>query len=293
MAPPATAPQARTADAGDAFKIKGTNFNLVVLQLLDPRADAIVPALDHLLTRAPAFLRDAPIVLGLSEISSGADELDFAALIEGLRSLRLYPLGTTGGSPELRRRAAAAGLPAMPKGSGRAEALTPPAAAETAGTEETTPPASEAATPEPEVLETEAPEPADGRSEEANAEPAPAPGAGPLAESAGPAKVVTEPVRSGRRIYAQGGDLVVTSTVNPGAEIIADGHVHVYGALRGRVIAGAAGNADARIFALNFDPELVAIAGFYQVREHLDPGLVGRSVQIELEGERIRYAALG
>ena len=119
----------------------------------------------------------------------------------------------------------------------------------------------------------------------------PAPVAAPAATR--PALVVTDPVRAGQRIYAEGSDLVVTATVNPGGEVIADGHVHVYGALRGRAIAGARNDAEARIFALNFDPELIAIAGFYAVREGLGEAPIGRPTQVRLEGEEMRFGPLG
>ena len=100
-------------------------------------------------------------------------------------------------------------------------------------------------------------------------------------------------MRSGQRVHAHGADLIVTATVNPGAEIIADGNIHVYGALRGRAVAGAADDHDARIFALTFDPELVAIAGFYAVRENLGEVPKGRAVQVRLDGEQMRFEALG
>src|SRR3712207_9499249 len=99
---------------------------------------------------------------------------------------------------------------------------------------------------------------------EAQARPA-APG-GPAVRSS---LLVAEPVRSGQRVHAHGADLIVTATVNPGAEVIADGNIHVYGSLRGRAVAGASDNGEARIFALTFDPELVAIAGYYAVHENL------------------------
>jgi septum site-determining protein MinC len=105
--------------------------------------------------------------------------------------------------------------------------------------------------------------------------------------------VVTEQVRAGQRIYAEGADLIVTATVNPGGEVIADGNVHVYGTLRGRAIAGAQNDASARIFALNFDPELIAIAGYYAVREGLGDAPIGRAVQVRLDGEEMRFGPLG
>ena len=100
-------------------------------------------------------------------------------------------------------------------------------------------------------------------------------------------------MRAGARIYAQGRDVICTATVNPGAELIADGHIHVYGALRGRAIAGASGFEEARIFVQNFDPELVAIAGLYRVREDVDPGLIGQRVQVSLDGDEMRLMPIG
>jgi septum site-determining protein MinC len=96
------------------------------------------------------------------------------------------------------------------------------------------------------------------------------------------ARLVTEPVRSGTQIYARGTDLVVTAPVSPGAELVADGHIHVYGALRGRALAGASGNVEARIFCARLEAELVSIAGRYLVSEQLPPEQRGSAVQIAL-----------
>ncbi len=105
--------------------------------------------------------------------------------------------------------------------------------------------------------------------------------------------MINSPVRSGNRIYAQGRDLICTATVNPGAEVIADGHVHIYGTLKGRAIAGAQGFDGARIFVSNFDPELVAVSGLYRVREDLDAKLIGAKVQVSLKGEEMKLELLG
>ena len=83
------------------------------------------------------------------------------------------------------------------------------------------------------------------------------------------ARIVTEPVRSGTQIYARGGDLIVTAAVSPGAELVADGNIHVYGPLRGRALAGASGDTSARIFCSRLEAELVSIAGRYLVSEQL------------------------
>lgn len=116
----------------------------------------------------------------------------------------------------------------------------------------------------------------------------------PAAAPAGrkPARIVDTPVRSGQQIYADNRDLTVLTTVGAGAEVIADGSVHIYGPLRGRALAGAQGNEKARIFCREFHAELVAIAGHYKVLEDIPKELRGKAVQIWLEDEQIKIAAL-
>ena len=118
----------------------------------------------------------------------------------------------------------------------------------------------------------------------AAAPPVPAPAApAPVA-----AMIIDTPVRAGQRIYARGCDLIITAVVNNGAEIIADGNIHVYSALYGRALAGASGNAAARIFALSMQPELVSIAGVYRTFEDGFPAELARQpAQISLVGDRI------
>lgn len=120
----------------------------------------------------------------------------------------------------------------------------------------------------------------------AHRRPAPSP---PGRSGGNPSKsmLVTEPVRSGTQIYARGGDLIVLKSVSPGAEIIADGHIHVYGALRGRAIAGATGDSEARIFVRRLEAELVSIAGRYLVSDQIAAEHLGKAAQILMEDERI------
>jgi len=108
-----------------------------------------------------------------------------------------------------------------------------------------------------------------------------------------PAMMQHQPVRSGQRLYARSRDLVVTSTVGAGAEAIADGCVHVYGSLRGRAVAGARGETSARVFCQEFHAELVSVAGVFRVFETLPPELAGKPVQAWLDGDELRFAALG
>ena len=113
-------------------------------------------------------------------------------------------------------------------------------------------------------------------------------------ESAGvPALMQHQPVRSGQRLYARSRDLVVTSMVGAGAEVIADGCVHIYGSLRGRAVAGARGETSARVFCQEFHAELVSVAGVFRVFETLPPELAGKPVQAWLDGDDLRFARLG
>ena len=107
------APRPETTSRLEPFRLRGANFNLLVLRLLDHRAEAVVPALGDQFRRAPGFLRFAPIVIGLSDLAVAPAEMDFGALIQGLRQLEIVPIGTTGGTPELRNAAISYGLPPL------------------------------------------------------------------------------------------------------------------------------------------------------------------------------------
>lgn len=125
----------------------------------------------------------------------------------------------------------------------------------------------------------------------ARAEPAPAPAApAPIAQGTAPANrtmVVDRTIRSGVQIYARGCDLIVLGAVSFGAEVMADGSIHCYGPLRGRAIAGAQGDHEARIYCSNFGPELISIAGVYRTFENGIPeAIAGKSAQVLLRGEQ-------
>lgn len=113
--------------------------------------------------------------------------------------------------------------------------------------------------------------------------PAPEP---PPAEASVENKLITQPVRSGQRVYAKG-DLIVTATVSAGAEIMAEGNIHVYGSLRGRALAGVLGNAESRIFCSDLQAELISIAGTYQLRDDLSQHAPHKPVQISLADQKL------
>jgi septum site-determining protein MinC len=101
------------------------------------------------------------------------------------------------------------------------------------------------------------------------------------------AMMVTEPVRSGQRIFAEAGDLVVVGAVGSGAEVVASGNIHIYGALRGRALAGATGDAKARIFCHSLDAELVAIAGTYRTNDDIDAAARKQRAQVFLRDDAL------
>lgn len=114
-----------------------------------------------------------------------------------------------------------------------------------------------------------------------------------VTEPAAPALMHHQPVRSGQRIYARHRDLVVTAMVGAGAEVMADGCVHIYGSLRGRAMAGAGGEVTARVFCQEFHAELISIAGVFRVFETIPPELEGKPVQAWLAGESLHFARIG
>jgi septum site-determining protein MinC len=127
---------------------------------------------------------------------------------------------------------------------------------------------------------------------ESNAAAARPRAAAPRPASGAPFKLVTHPVRLGQRVYARGSDLSVVGAVSSGAELLADGNIHVYGALRGRAMAGLSGDLKTRIFCQNLEAELVSIAGHYRVSENIPSALKGVPVQIFLDQEILRIEKL-
>ena len=123
--------------------------------------------------------------------------------------------------------------------------------------------------------------------------PVPIVQAAPVPEPSLPALMQHQPVRSGQRVYARNRDLIVTTNVAAGAEVMADGCVHIYGPLRGRAMAGAHGDTNARVFCQVFNAELVSIAGVFRVFETIPPELAGAPVQAWLAGDDLNFARIG
>jgi septum site-determining protein MinC len=105
-------------------------------------------------------------------------------------------------------------------------------------------------------------------------------------------KLIAHPVRSGQQIYASQSDLIVLASVSPGAELMADGNIHVYGTLRGRALAGVTGDMQARIFCQKLDAELISIAGYYKLKEEAKPLIGQGAVQIYLDGQEVKVVEI-
>lgn len=252
-----------------ALKIKNANLPLFVLHAMTPDMAQFKQQLEAHLAKMPDFFANAPVALGLAAIAEADATPDFADLAAFMRQRGMAIAGIIGGSEQQRRAAQDCGLGLFPEA--RAARKTVEAEPDVA--------------PElPPVVVEAAPEPVP----EAVAEAAAA------IPTRRPTLVIDKPVRAGQRIHAEGGDLVVLAIVNAGAELIADGDIHVYAPLRGRALAGARGDTGARIFAQCMEAELVSIAGYFQVFEDGIPAAQrSKPVQVFLDGERIKLAALG
>jgi len=204
------------------------------------------------------FFDNDGLVLDLSRLPGPIAPGDMPALLQALTDCRLKPLAFRGVPPGDRAAWLALGLiEAAPEPAPRAR----PAPAPVAAVATPAPPPPEAAPPVPPVAPVQ-----------------PAPGTTTL--------VVDKPVRSGQKVYARGADLVLLSMVNAGAEVVADGNIHVYAPLRGKAMAGASGNVHARIFSTCLEPELISIAGVYRTSENpLAPHIQGKAAQVRLSDD--------
>lgn len=230
-------------------ELKGTTFTISVLHISDGEPARIRQLLAEKVAQAPTFFNCAPLVINVSRLEQIPD---FKQLKELVESEAFVLVGITGAQrEEMKTAAKAVGLAVMASGKSRKNDPLPAPEAVTA---------------------TAAPVTA--------AEPEPA----PLV----PTRVHMGPVRSGQQIYAAGTSLVVLGSVSPGAEVLADDSIHIYGALRGRAIAGARGNTRAQIYCQQLQAELLSIAGTFQLSDGLPGGLIQQPVHIRLDNEQLR-----
>jgi septum site-determining protein MinC len=267
---------AQKFSSGPAFEVKGTIAPVTVLCLRSTELDRIEAELRARVEPAPQMFLNAPIVIDVADIEGELGSLSLAGLVERLRRCRLIPIGVAHLPVEQAGLAAEIGLAVVQLGFGRTRGARANSASEMPL------PATAAAAPAT-VL-------------------APAPAAEPAAPSARAAKAtaseqpatltITSPVRGGQVVYAARTDLVVLAAVNPGAQVIADGHIHVYGRLMGRALAGAHGQTDARVFCHSLEAELVSVGGEFLTAEDIPQKLRGQPAQIFVEHGIVRAAPL-
>ena len=211
--------------------------------------------------RAPKLFARAAVIVDFGGLPGTPALADARALVDALRDAGVIPVALAYGSSDNEQLAVQLGLPLLAKFRAQYEPV--------GGASAPTAPAQPAAV-----------------------EPAPAKAIPATAVSTQPGLVQTTPVRSGQQVYADNRDLTVLAAVGAGAEVIADGSIHIYGALRGRALAGAQGFEQARIFCREFRAELVAIAGHYKVLDDIPRELHGKPVQISLHDNELRIDAL-
>ena len=268
------------------FELRSASMTLVVVALKTTDMVVIEGELTARFADTPEMFNHDPVVIDIAQAEGDPLALDYAALATLLRRFKMVPAALRGGSPEQMAAAAEAGLGEAPDAlpaAARASSVPAPAPAPAAA------PAAAAAAAVAVAVAVAVAEPTP-----AEAAAAPAAEPVPAAPAAVATLIVDKPLRSGQQVYARGGDLVVLAAVNFGAEVIADGSIHVYAPLRGKAIAGARGNTDARIFSTCMEPELISIAGTYRTTDSpLPDNVIGKPAQIRLDGERLVFEPLG
>jgi septum site-determining protein MinC len=250
------------------FELEGMVSTVTVLRLLTPDLAAIRKGLTNKIEQMPGFFQDAPVALDLSALegsdedeeppAAGRREVPLAQLAGVLRDLKLVPVGIRHLREARRAEARAVGLGLL-RGSGR-KAL---------------------------KAKEPTPEPAAPAASAQRADDRPNGDERRRSDDNFGSMMLRAPLRSGQVIYAEQTDAIVLAHVNAGAELIADGNIHIYGALRGRALAGAHGNGEARIFCKSLEAELIAIAGCYLRSDEIPEVRRGKPAQIYLEKERL------
>lgn len=252
---------ATKAKDGASFELRSGQFSLMVLAIRHLDLLQLQTELSDHVASAPALLRGAPVVLDLNPLSQLADHGLLRELIARVHQAGLRVIAMAA-NPGAEAAAAALDLPLLGLDRKRTRVV-------------------ESAPPEEITAEL----PLELPAEEAPTRPA---------EPAGlqPPLVLPGPIRSGQQVYARGRDLIITGAVSAGAEVAADGCVHVYGRLSGKALAGASGDLRARIYCLSFAAEVASIAGNFKVFESAGRDVAGKAVEIFLDDGRLEIRPL-
>lgn len=259
------------------FELKGSLFTLTVLQLFEDDLCLLETQLKERVKMAPDFFNHTPVVIDLHELPEEKQDFDFFDLRELLLSLSIIPVGVKGAAKSIHTLLEAAGMAIL------AEAKTHRSKKTVATEHQKTAPEPEAELKQEKKQEPEQAE--SPKSEPQLNEPT-------QIKPNQLTKVVKQTIRSGQQIYAPGGDLIIIGSVSAGAEILADGNIHVYGSLRGRALAGVRGEQSAAIFCHSLQAELISIAGIYLLSDDIPGDKLKGSVQISLQGEKLQIEAI-
>jgi len=250
------------------MNLKGEMSMLNVLHLEDMDVAAIAVDLEKKRDEMPQFFNQSPVVVDCSILGEASVEFDFATLKDVLLTLGFIPVGVRNHPVSLNSTLLKSGWAVM------RESLKP-ASRETKEGNVSNDAAQQEIASDNDIQNSEQ---VDGNQNSAATEPTPV---------TFKSLTVDRPVRSGQQIYAADSDMTVLAQTSAGSEIMADGSIHVYGPLRGRVLAGAMGNESARIFCQSLQAELIAIAGRYQLLDESDTDLIGKPAMIKLAGEKL------
>ena len=268
------------------IEFKGTTLPVLAITLRSLEPQELASASSALFGDGGFFDGDLA-VLDLSQLVTWPEHINWNMIVTLLTTHGLKVLGVTRCNGELALSAQVAGLPTLTLSAGRTArpmATSKPSAATPADAGLDKIPAS--------LRKTTAPDAAPPTAAPSEIPSAGTPADEPRANST--TMIIDRPLRSGQQVYAKGGDLIILAAVNPGAEVIADGNIHVYAPLRGRALAGARGNSEARILTTVFAAELVSIAGIYRTFEDGVPArLANQPVQIKLAAEPVTSASTG
>ena len=237
------------------MKLKGEMSMLNVLYLQGLDLQTLCAELEQKRDEAPQFFMQSPIIVDCAALGDTAEQFDFLLLRQNLLDLGFIPVGIRNNPATMNAQLVNAGWAVMRESRSSTGASTETSVSDVA---------SEANQPPQET--------------------APEQQAAPVGIKS---LTIDRPVRSGQQVYAADADMTVLAQTSAGSEIMADGSIHVYGALRGRVLAGARGNEQARIFCQSLQAELIAIAGRYQLLDESDTKLKGKPAMIRLDGEKL------
>lgn len=230
-----------------ALEFKSTSLTVPVLLLAGNDLACIEQQLQEKVAQAPEFFKNSPLLIDLQKLTAQNLAISVETIVNAVRKQGFMPIGIRGGNEQQNAESLAMHLPVHSMHGQNAPLA---------------------------------------EKKSANKLPAPDVETPVAANQTIENKLITQPVRSGQRVYAKG-DLIVTATVSAGAEIMAEGNIHIYGSLRGRALAGVLGNTESRIFCSDLQAELISIAGIYQLSDDLSKHSTHQPVQISLDNQTL------